>query len=63
MLVTMDTNLRHQQNLRLFDVAVIVLRPESDDFEDLEALMPEVNRRLEELRPGQVTEIYPPERG
>lgn len=37
-LVTMDTNLRHQQNRRLFDAAAVVLRPESDDFKTSKSL-------------------------
>ncbi len=60
-LVTMDTNIRHQQNLDRFDIAVVVLRAKSKDLEDLEALMPQVNELLPNLKPSQLAEVLPPE--
>ena len=60
-LVTMDTNIPHQQNLVQFDIAIVVLRADSKRLEDLEVLMPQVNDMLADLTPGQLVEIYPPE--
>ncbi len=60
-LVTMDTNIRHQQNLTHFAIAVVVLRAEGDNIEDLKPLMPKVNGLLADLKPGRLVEIYPPE--
>lgn len=60
-LVTMDTNLPHQQNLSRVDLAVVLLRPSSDQVRDLEALMPQVNALLPRLRPGQLAEVFPPD--
>ena len=51
--VTMDDNLPDQQNLRQFDLAVVVLRARSKNLEDLLDLMPELARRLPEFRPGE----------
>ena len=59
--VTMDDNLPDQQNLRQFDLAVVVLRARSKSLEDLLDLMPELARRLPELRAGEAVRIYPPE--
>ncbi len=60
-LVTMDANMSHQQNLKLFDIAVVVLRAKSKNLADLEALMPQVNELLPRLRPGKAVEVFPPE--
>jgi len=59
--VTMDDNLPDQQHLRQFDLAVAILRAQSKDLKDLLVLMPELERRLPELQPGEVVRIYPPE--
>lgn len=57
-LVTLDTNVAHQQNLARFDIAVVVLRAYSDDVEDLRALMPQVNAALTDAVPGQLLEVF-----
>lgn len=55
--LTMDKNLPHQQRIRDLPFAVVVLRARSNRFEDTHPLMPEVARRLAELRPGQLYAI------
>jgi uncharacterized protein DUF5615 len=42
--LTRDRNLQYQQNLKNFNLAVIVLIAPTNDIEDLRPLMPEVNR-------------------
>ena len=52
--LTMDKSLPKQQRLRDLPFAVVVLRAESNRFEDTHPLMPQVARRLPEFRPGRV---------
>ncbi len=52
--LTMDNSLPKQQRLRDLPFAVVVLRAESNRFEDTHLLMPEVARRLAEFRAGRV---------
>ena len=59
-LVTMDDNIPFQQPLQQFDLAVVVLRPSRQRFEDLLVLIPELDRIVAELRSGHVVRIYPP---
>ena len=56
-LITLDTNLPHQQNLAGFDLAVLILRPRMQTLGALEGLLPDVLRRLEAAVPGTVTVI------
>jgi predicted nuclease of predicted toxin-antitoxin system len=58
-LATADDNLPEQQNLTQFDLAIVVLRARSKRFNDLLVLMPEVQRRLSEAKPGQALRIHP----
>lgn len=60
-LLTMDDQLPSQQNLREFDVAVVILRAKSKALTDLVELMPEVRARLTEFGRGEATRIFPPE--
>jgi predicted nuclease of predicted toxin-antitoxin system len=61
-LVTMDDNLPEQQNLAIYDLAVVILRAESKDLDDLARLIPEVERLLPSLETGRARRIHPPER-
>jgi hypothetical protein len=55
--VTVDQNLRFQQNLSGFAIAVVVLEAASNDIEDLRPLIPRVRALLPDLRPGQVVRV------
>ena len=59
-LVTMDDNLPHQQDLGNYDLAVVILRARSKDLDDLAQLIPEVERLVSSLRPGTFVRIQPP---
>lgn len=61
--VTMNDNLPYQQDLQQFDLAVAILRARSKRLEDLLNLMPELVRRLPELRAGEAVRIHPPKAG
>lgn len=56
-LVTVDQNLRHQQNLRAAGVAVIVLVAASNRTANLVPLMSSTQAALGSLSPGDVVEI------
>ncbi|MCF6200287.1 MAG: DUF5615 family PIN-like protein [Hyphomicrobiaceae bacterium] len=56
-LVTTDTNLQYQQNLKERPFAVLVLRAKTNRLPDLVELMPELLGAIGRLKPGQVREI------
>lgn len=60
-LVTLDDNVPHQQSLSRFDLAVAILRPRSQRLTDLVALLPELERQIPLLRPGQLIRIAAPQ--
>ncbi len=51
--VTVDQNLSFQQNLSLFDIAVVVLRAPSSRLRDLRPLVPQLLAALPTCRPGE----------
>ena len=57
--LTGDSNLIFQQNLKKFDLAVIVLDARSTRLGDTAALMPEVLRILITIQSGEVVLIGP----
>ena len=60
-LVTMDNHLPEQQSLQQFDLAVVVLRVWNKSLTELQKLMPELERMLDSLKPGQAVWLYSPE--
>ena len=56
-LITVDQNLRHQQNLQAVGVAVIVLVAASNRLADLMLLLPSAHVALSSISPGDVVEI------
>ena len=52
--LTRDRNLRYQQNLTAFDLAVIVLIAPTNDIEDLKPLMPQVNQVILKIAPKEI---------
>jgi len=57
--ITADSNLAFQQNLTLFDLAVVVLEPQSTRLSDTMPLMPQVLSALTTIQPRQVVRIRP----
>lgn len=51
--VTLDTNLRHQQNLSNRKIAVILLRAHSNRLSEIAELFLACAKALETIRPGQ----------
>lgn len=55
--LTTDKGIPHQQNLAKFDLAIILLRAKSNDYEDLAPLMDQAVSALESIEPGTVIRI------
>jgi PIN like domain len=56
-LLTVDQNLRHQQNLSAAGVAVVVMVAQSNRLGDLVPLLPEVEVALSTIQAGDVVEV------
>ena len=56
-LVTMDSNMVHQQNLARYRIAVIALQARSNRLADTRPLMPKVLELLASLQPGTFTVV------
>jgi len=52
--LTLDQNLRYQQNLADFTLAVIVVCAPSNRYEDILPFLPEINDAIESVKPGDV---------
>lgn len=53
-LLTNDQNLEHQQNLKKFDLAFVVLVALTNDIDDLKPLTSAVNRILKTIKAGEI---------
>jgi predicted nuclease of predicted toxin-antitoxin system len=56
-LLTNDQNIEHQQNLKNFNLAFVVLVAPTNDIADLQLLMPAANKALKIIRAGEVEYI------
>jgi len=56
-LLTNDQNLEHQQNLKKFNLAFVVLVALTNDIEDLKPLMPAANEAMRTIQPGEIRYI------
>lgn len=55
--ITTDRGIPHQQNLRDFEMGIVVLEAPSNRLEDLAQLMTQVNAALRTLKRGQIVRI------
>jgi hypothetical protein len=55
--VTLDRNLEYQQNLKLFEFGVIVVRVPDNKIASYKPLFAELVRAVETIRPGEVVRI------
>jgi predicted nuclease of predicted toxin-antitoxin system len=62
-LVTIDKNIRFQQNLTGRRIALLILRAPSNDVSDIRPLVPDALAALESIQPGAVIEIGESTRG
>lgn len=56
-LLTVDQNLRYQQNLAASGVAVLIILADSNRIEDLTPFVPDVEAALVGIQPGDVVEV------
>ena len=56
-LLTNDQNMEHQQNLKNFNLAFIVLVAPTNDIADLQPLMPAANEFLKTIKAGEIEYI------
>ncbi len=54
-LVTMDSNMVHQQNIGQYAIAVVALRAKSNRLANTRPLMPALLAMLPQVKPGTVT--------
>ena|SRR5207244_314351 len=57
--VTVDQNLRHQQNLKATKIAVVVLVAPTNRLADLVPLVPKLHAALAAVQPGDYVEVAP----
>ena len=56
-LVTMDKGIEHQQNLRKYEIGVILISARSNRLEDVQPAMLRVNEVLREIQSGHVIHV------
>jgi len=56
-LVTVDKNIRYQQNMRGRNIAILVIRTPSNDLSDIQTCVPEALIALESIQPGEIVEV------
>jgi len=56
-LVTMDRNLEHQQDLRRFDLAVVVVQARGNAYAQVAPLVPQLCEALQIAQPGQAIHV------
>jgi len=56
-LLTNDQNIEHQQNLKKFDLAFVVLVALTNDIADLKSVMPAANEALKTINAGEIEYI------
>lgn len=60
-LITMDQNIRHQQHLPRYDLAVILLTSVSNRLQDTATMVPEIERVLSfGIEPGRLFRVVHP---
>lgn len=55
--ITVDKNLRYQQNLSTLPIAVVVLHARSNEFQVLMPLLPKLEEALASLKPRSLVQV------
>ncbi|MBN2145173.1 MAG: hypothetical protein JW774_11165 [Candidatus Aureabacteria bacterium] len=53
----MDSNLIYQQNLKQYDIAILLLKARSNSYDDLTPLVPQILKKLKNIQKGQIIKI------
>lgn len=56
-LITVDKNIRYQQNMRGRNIAILIIRAPSNDLSDIQMRVPDALVALESIKPGQIIEV------
>jgi predicted nuclease of predicted toxin-antitoxin system len=56
-LVTIDKNIRHQQNLTGRNIAILIIRAASNDLGDIRPHVPQALAALTTIQPGRIVEV------
>lgn len=56
-LITVDKNIRHQQNIDDLAISIVVLSAATNKYEPLQPLVRELTDRLTEIKPGEIAII------
>ena len=56
-LVTVDQNLRYQQNLKNFEIAILILQAARSTYPMLKPLVPKALKKLKSIAPGDITVV------
>lgn len=62
-LVTRDRSLPEQQNLSAFIIAVLVVEPAGQALRHWKAILPDIERELKQIRPGEMRRVSGRSRG
>ena len=55
--VTIDKNIRYQQNMTGRNIAILINRPASNDLDEIRPHVPNALVALQSLKPGQIFEV------
>jgi predicted nuclease of predicted toxin-antitoxin system len=61
-LLTTDSNIKYQQNIPNYDIALIVLRAFTNSLDDYLPIVPDLLMTLDAIAPGQVEYLYASDR-
>ncbi len=56
-LVTIDKNIRYQQNITGRKIAIVIIRAASNDLDDIRPHVPHALAALKTVKPGQIVEV------
>ncbi|MGC2830944.1 MAG: DUF5615 family PIN-like protein [Candidatus Acidiferrum sp.] len=56
-LLTVDTNLRYQQNLQGRRIAIVIIQCTSNRLEDLRKCFPDCVAAVEKIKPGEIIQV------
>jgi predicted nuclease of predicted toxin-antitoxin system len=52
--ITIDKNIRHQQNIASRSIAILIIRAGSSDLDDIRPHIPQALAALKTIKPGQI---------
>jgi predicted nuclease of predicted toxin-antitoxin system len=55
--VTIDRNIKHQQNLLGRKISILIIHTSSNDYKDIRPHIPSAVEALKSIRPGQFVEV------